>query len=205
MTHRPLVAALVLGLTTTGALCGDAAPDTTTTTVTPAPLASSPSGAGPDAVPKPGDAPAGDAAAPGGGSSDKSGGSSAETGPAQAVGAGGLRQHSGELEDGDATLESGEFADSYTIDVQAGQTIVVDMTSTSDLDPYIILKSPGGEQTENDDYEGDRTRSRVEQVASESGAWRVMATSYEPGESGSYDVSIRTQAGGSGGESSGGK
>lgn len=204
MTHRLLAAALVLGLTTTGALCGDDTADSTTT-VTPAPLAaSSATGAGSDAVPKPGGAPSEDTSTPDGGAA-KPGGTSAETGPAQAVGTGGLRQHSGTLEDGDATLESGEFADSYTIDVQAGQTIVVDMVSTSELDPYIILKAPGGGQTENDDYEGDRTRSRVEEVASESGAWRVMATSYEPGESGTYTVSIRTQAGGSGEESSGGK
>ncbi|HEX9951556.1 MAG TPA: hypothetical protein VGB53_07295 [Rubricoccaceae bacterium] len=196
MNPRLLAAALVVGLTTTGALCGDDAP------VTVQPAASRPAAAAPAAAPKPGDAPAAGASA----GSDKDGGTSAETGPAQAVSAGGLRQHSGSLETGDATLETGEFVDAYTIDVQAGQTVVVDLMSTSSLDPYLILRAPSGEQVDNDDYEGDRTRSHLEQVASESGAWRVMATSYEPGQSGTYDITIRTEgSGGTGAAPAGGK
>ncbi|HEX8385286.1 MAG TPA: hypothetical protein VF576_03825 [Rubricoccaceae bacterium] len=186
MYHRPLVAALVLGLTTTGALCGDDAPDA------PAPLAGSQT-----ASPAPGAAAKPDAAPAAAASSDKSGGASGIGGAAQSVGSGGLREHSGALAAGDATLDSGEFADAYTIDVEAGQTILVDVMSTSELDPYIILRAPSGEQFENDDYEGDRTRSRVEQAAGEAGAWRVIATSYEPGQEGSYDITIRTGAGGS--------
>lgn len=206
MTHRPLIAALVLGLTTTGALCGDDASDTdvrVSETETPASGASETPPGGPS-KPRAGAADADaapDADAPA--TPAKPSSSSDEGGVAEAVGSGGLRQHSGDLATGDATLNSGEFVDSYTIDVEEGQTILVDMMSRSDLDPYIILKSPSGEQYENDDYEGDRTRSRVEQEAEEGGAWRVMATSFTPGESGAYDITIRTGAGGGG--SAGGK
>jgi hypothetical protein len=202
MTHRLYVAALVLGLTTTGALCGDDAGTDTSVRLRDADTAETPPGSS--------DAPSGADDSAGGerATADKPTGGGGDEGEAQSVGSGGLREHSGELAEGDGTLDSGEYVDSYTIDVEEGQSILVDMTSTSDMDPYIILKSPSGEQVENDDYEGDRTRSRVEHDAEESGAWRVMATSYEAGEEGSYDITIRTGAGGglpSGGGSSGGK
>ena len=200
MTHRLYVAALVLGLTTTGALCGDDAGTDTAVGIRDAAPAETPPGAS-DAT----DAPAGEAGGERAGG-DKSTGRSGDEGEAQSVGSGGLREHSGELADGDGTLESGEYVDSYTIDDEEGQSILVDMTSTSDMDPYIILKSPSGEQYENDDYEGDRTRSRVDHDAEEGGAWRVMATSFEAGEEGSYDITIRTGAGSGGdGGSPGGR
>lgn len=188
MNHRLAVAVLVLGLTTTGALCADE-------TAEPAPLAGNMTPPPGPSTPNTGTAPAGNPKTSG----------SAETGPAQSVGADGLREHSGSLESGDATLNSGEYADTYTVDVQEGQTIFVDLRATGDFDPYIIVRAPSGEQFENDDYEGDRTRSRVEEVAGESGAWRVIATSFEPGETGNYDITIRTGAGSGSGSSGGGK
>lgn len=97
---------------------------------------------------------------------------------------------SGELAAGDRTLDTGEFADSYPLTVRAGQTVVVDVTTDGELDPYVILRAPSGAQEENDDVESSVTHSRVEHVATESGSYDAIVTSYEPGESGSYTATL---------------
>jgi hypothetical protein len=119
-----------------------------------------------------------------------------------------VRTESGTLASGDQQLTSGEFADLYNINVDQGETIIVEMTS-SQFDPYLILRPPGGTQVDNDDFEGDRTRSRIEYVATTGGSYDVIATSYAVGESGQYQVTMETGSGiGSGGSTqagSGGK
>ncbi|MGE0740107.1 MAG: pre-peptidase C-terminal domain-containing protein [Hyphomonadaceae bacterium] len=111
---------------------------------------------------------------------------------------GGLRLNrttSGRLENGDQTLRSGEFADTYTFRGQAGQRISVDMSS-SEIDSYLIVVSPSGEQQDNDDAGAGIRDSRVDLTLSESGDYRIVATSYAPGESGGY--SLRVSSGGGG-------
>ena len=107
--------------------------------------------------------------------------------------------YTGRLQAGDTTLTSGEYVDYYTFEARAGQRIVVDLRST-DFDTWLIVKSPSGDQTENDDHEGSVDRSHVELDAGESGTWNVLATSYEKGEIGSYEVVISVEDGGGGGE-----
>ena len=104
------------------------------------------------------------------------------------------REQSGRLETGDETLQTGEFVDVYTVDVEAGQTLVVDLRATDDLDPYLMLESPSEVRFEQDDFKGDRTRSHLEHAVTDGGTWRVMVTTYESGETGAYDVTITTQA-----------
>jgi hypothetical protein len=81
--------------------------------------------------------------------------------PAQAWHAEQETRRSGRLQAGDTTLIDGEYYDTYTFQAQAGQTITVNMSS-SDFDTYLIVAAPSEEQFENDDHEGDATRSRVE-------------------------------------------
>jgi hypothetical protein len=113
---------------------------------------------------------------------------------------GDVRTESGTLATGDQQLTSGEFADLYNVNVDQGETIIVEMTS-SQFDPYLILRPPGGTQVDNDDFEGDRTRSRIEYVATTGGSYDVIATSYAVGESGSYTVTMQTGTGIGGGGS----
>lgn len=94
----------------------------------------------------------------------------------------------GSLSSGDTTLPNGEWADLYELQLQAGQNVAVDMQS-GDLDTYLVLRSPAGEVFGNDDWEGQRSRSRVEHLAEETGAWTVYATTYEAGQGGSYTLS----------------
>lgn len=95
----------------------------------------------------------------------------------------------GALSQGDGQLQSGEFADAYRFLGQAGQRVTIDMRS-SDLDTYIIVVPPEGDQIDNDDFEGLGTNSRVELTLSASGEYRVVATTYQPGESGNYELVV---------------
>lgn len=97
----------------------------------------------------------------------------------------------GALQQGDETLQSGEFVDTFRFQGQQGQRVVIDMRSTQ-FDPYLILHAPSGAQEDNDDAtQGDTTHSRIETTLAESGEYRIGATSYQPGESGAYVVSLQ--------------
>ncbi|MFC1628154.1 pre-peptidase C-terminal domain-containing protein [Gemmatimonadota bacterium] len=106
--------------------------------------------------------------------------------------------YTGRLESGDTSLPSGEYVDNYSFEARAGQHIVVELRST-DFDTYLMVKSPSGDQTENDDHDGDVNISRVEIDAGESGTWSILATSFEKGETGSYEVIISVSGDGGGG------
>ena len=66
-------------------------------------------------------------------------------------------ERSGRLEDGDTTLETGEFYDSYEFEGAPGQHVSIELRSTA-FDTYLILQDPAGEQTENDDAGRQRRR-----------------------------------------------
>ena len=45
------------------------------------------------------------------------------------------------------------------------QTITADLVSASNLDPYLLLRGPGGQERDNDDLNGDRTLDIVAVVS----------------------------------------
>ena len=102
----------------------------------------------------------------------------------------GVERYSGRLEAGDTTLDSGEYVDGNAFEFQAGEFVVVDLRST-DFDPWLEIRTPGGETFVNDDHEGDSSRSQLALTLTETGSYTVFATTYKPGDSGAYDVSIR--------------
>jgi hypothetical protein len=99
----------------------------------------------------------------------------------------------GRLQAGDQALPSGEFVDRYAFEGRRGQVVTVDMTST-ELDPYLMVVAPGGAQQENDDASTTDRNARVTWVLPADGRYTVMATTYRPGESGSYTVRFQTGA-----------
>ncbi len=107
----------------------------------------------------------------------------------------GERVHRGRLEKGDDTLSSGEFVDSYEFEGSRGQHVAIDVRSSA-FDTYLILKDPAGEQTENDDAQDGAGvgHSTIEMDLTEAGMYRVLVTSYEPGESGAYSLTINPSA-----------
>ena len=102
---------------------------------------------------------------------------------------------SGQLQRGDSTLDSGEFYDNYTLQARAGQRLDIRLSS-QDFDPYIIVRGPGDARFDNDDEGEGSTNARIDEIAPATGTYRIMATSYQPGESGSYR--LQASAGGSG-------
>jgi hypothetical protein len=109
----------------------------------------------------------------------------APTGVAIGTGAVAGETVGGRLESGDRTLQSGEYEDRYTFEGESGQAVTIDLHST-EFDPYLMLIAPSDEQEENDDYEGDTTRSRIDTTLAESGTYTVSVTSYSAGETGAY-------------------
>ncbi|MEM6327093.1 MAG: hypothetical protein AAF791_08245 [Bacteroidota bacterium] len=94
----------------------------------------------------------------------------------------------GQLLGGDETLESGEYVDIVEVLVRDGQWLRVELLS-GDFDPYLIVRSPTGNQTDVDDsQQGNLTASKAIVQATESGEWMIGVTTYEPGESGGYTL-----------------
>lgn len=104
----------------------------------------------------------------------------------------GARVESGTLDSSDVQLEAGEYRDVYTVTALAGQVITADMRS-SDFDTYVFLRNPANEGPDNDDFEGDRSRSVVSYEVLSDGEHQVYATSYQPGETGAYSLAIRVE------------
>jgi hypothetical protein len=101
----------------------------------------------------------------------------------------GSRVESGSLAAGDPTLDSGEYYDIYSLSGTAGDYVVIDLQS-SDFDPYLMLVSPSRENFENDDYEGDASRSRVAMELPETGDYLIGVTSYKAAETGAYELGV---------------
>lgn len=91
----------------------------------------------------------------------------------------------GRLEEGDGRLTSGELSDAYTIELRAGQWLEVAMNS-DEVDPYLIVQRPDGEQEENDDAVEGNPAAAVKVEVKAAGQYRVLATTYQPGEQGKY-------------------
>lgn len=114
--------------------------------------------------------------------------------PGAAPATGTDRTEHGALAAGDSTLTSGEFFDEYDFDWPAGTAIHLEANSTT-FDTYLILRTPSGRQTDNDDRRPGDLNAAIDFVVTEPGPHRVLVTSYAPGMSGSYDLLVR---GGSG-------
>lgn len=95
-------------------------------------------------------------------------------------------KETGTLAAGDRTLASGELMDSYSVRIKAGQWIRVELHST-DFDPYLILRMPGGTASQNDDaVEYDEENSQILFHATQAGQYEIAVTTYKPNEDGAY-------------------
>ncbi len=94
----------------------------------------------------------------------------------------------GALAQGDERLSSGEYVDTYRFIGSRGQRVRLDAVS-SDFDTYLILAMPDGSQLDNDDGP-DGTDARMDEVLPADGEYSVRVTSYAPGETGAYRLSL---------------
>lgn len=102
----------------------------------------------------------------------------------------------GELHAGDNTLSTGEYVDDWRFNARRGERYTATL-SASRFDPYLLVRGPGGLSEDNDDdAAGGSRNSRIVFTALADGEITVSATSYEPGETGPYSLSL--QRGGAG-------
>lgn len=99
----------------------------------------------------------------------------------------------GSLAQGDPTLDSGEFQDTYQVRGRAGQQLVVRMRSTA-FDPYLMIRGPGNFSEDNDDAPGGGVDSELNVRLPADGTYQIVATSFRPGERGAYVVELGDRA-----------
>ena len=103
----------------------------------------------------------------------------------------------GRLEERDDRLGSGEYMDRYRFTARRGQRVTATVTS-ADFDTYLMLRRPDGSQDDNDDVRaesGASTNSRLDTVLAEDGDYILTVTSYRPGETGKYRLTLAPSAG----------
>jgi serine protease Do len=83
------------------------------------------------------------------------------------------------------------YFNAYTFEGRAGQQVVIEMSS-SEIDPYLILLDPNGQDIVQDDDSGGGVNSRIVARLPESGTYTIFANSYGPGELGSYTLELNT-------------
>ncbi len=97
-------------------------------------------------------------------------------------------QATGTLANGDQRLSSGEFFDGYRFEGRRGDRVQIDIRS-SQFDTYAIVRTPSGEQIDNDDGP-EGLNARIDEVLPEDGVYTLSVTSYRPGETGQYTLSV---------------
>jgi hypothetical protein len=103
----------------------------------------------------------------------------------------------GELRQGDEQLESGEAVDSYLFNGRAGQQVEVRLTSGA-FDTYLMMTGPDGFVVENDDdaLQPGVVDSRLMVTLPADGTYEILATSYQAGDTGRYELSVADGASG---------
>lgn len=99
----------------------------------------------------------------------------------------------GELTNTDPTLRSGEFFDAYVYQGTAGERVSIGVSST-EFDTYLMLRGPNAFTLDNDDIQEGRLDSAIGTTLPADGPYRVVVTSYAPGEIGRY--TLRLDSGG---------
>ena len=95
------------------------------------------------------------------------------------------------LSAGDATLETGEYVDTYRFEGQRGQRLSFTMES-DDFDTYLALTLPGGGREFNDDRAGlEDTDSWLPITLPEDGSYVLTATSFAADMTGRYQLGVQ--------------
>lgn len=98
----------------------------------------------------------------------------------------------GRLDSNSNILQSdNSYYNTYTFEGRAGQQVVVEMTSR-ELNAYLILLSPDGDEVGQDNDSGGDRNSRLTATLPSTGIYTILANTFEPGESGSYSVRVAT-------------
>ena len=103
----------------------------------------------------------------------------------------------GQLGPGAQTDPGGRFFATHDVVLHRGQRVTVTMESAQ-FDTLLRVEPAAGEPVENDDVSPRDTNSRVDFTAPIDGRYRIVATSYAPGMSGAYAITVQAGAPGQG-------
>jgi hypothetical protein len=96
-------------------------------------------------------------------------------------------QVSGELTAEDVTLGDGSHAEVWTLDLRAGQAVIVELLS-ADFDAFLYVLSSEDDIAMQDDDGLSGTDSRITFTAPSDGRYQVIVSSYGTEATGSYDL-----------------
>ena len=97
----------------------------------------------------------------------------------------------GALDEAAPTLRSGEYMRAYAIQGRAGDRLEIRLRSST-FDPYVFITGPDDFALANDDDEtgDDGVNSRLVVTLPADGEYQLVATSFEPGETGAFTLSV---------------
>jgi len=96
----------------------------------------------------------------------------------------------GRLGPGDTQLSTGEYFDRVTFDAAAGDTVVLELTST-EFDPYLIVVDANDQPIfQEDDSSGAGLNVYATVTLPAAGRYSVIVTSAYPNETGAYRLTI---------------
>lgn len=84
--------------------------------------------------------------------------------------------------------DQGRFFDVWAFALGSADSVRIDAVS-DDVDTALLLFAPDWELVGADDDRGDGTNARVEAALTD-GCWIIVTTSFDPGETGSYVLSL---------------
>ena len=79
------------------------------------------------------------------------------------------------------------FFDLYAFEGRAGQRVQIEMRSQQ-IDSFLILLDPNGNEVAQDDDSGGRPNARIVATLPANGTYLLMANSYQAGQAGSYSL-----------------
>ena len=94
---------------------------------------------------------------------------------------------SGSLSVSDAARDNGAHYDTWIVTAIAGQRLVITMES-GELDAYLLLEGQDGAVVAQDDDGGSGSNARIDMRVPDAGQYRVIASSYGSGETGTYRI-----------------
>jgi hypothetical protein len=87
----------------------------------------------------------------------------------------------------DYLVEDNSYIDTYTFTGQAGQRVIITMSS-QELDSYLILLDPNGNSVAQDDDSAGNLDAQINAVLPVDGTYTIYANSYGGGVAGSYTI-----------------
>ena len=98
-----------------------------------------------------------------------------------------LLDERGRLDRRDKRDIGGRYFDEYVVELGEGVSLSVEMSS-EEVDSYLIVWAPDGEEIYSDDDGGGGNNARVSVTGAAPGKWTIYATSNEKAELGAYSV-----------------